>query len=104
MQYYISRFNLFLRKGEQVCERIIIYLISVLEMYIFFLRLINIKSMDKTQIIIFCAVMVFLGFRIYQKYFKKDQANSGTEKKSSIDSSFSSTSKKDEEYEPYSKK
>jgi uncharacterized membrane protein YebE (DUF533 family) len=59
--------------------------------------------MDKTQIIIFAVAMAFLAVRIYQKYIKKDQNKSGTNTKSSSDSSFP-TSSKDEEYEPYSKK
>jgi len=59
--------------------------------------------MDKTQIIIFAVVMVFLAFRIYQKYIKKDINTSGSNKKSSAGSSFSSSSK-DDEYEPYSKR
>jgi uncharacterized membrane protein YebE (DUF533 family) len=59
--------------------------------------------MDKTQIIIFAVAMVFLAFRIYQKYIKKDKDNSGSKTKTSADSSFSS-SEKDDEYEPYSKR
>jgi hypothetical protein len=59
--------------------------------------------MDKTQIIIFAVAMVFLAFRLYQKYFKKDNAGSGSKTKKTADSSFTSSSK-DDEYEPYSKK
>jgi hypothetical protein len=59
--------------------------------------------MDKTQIIIFAAAMVFIAFRIYQKYIKKDKNPSGSSTKKSADTSFPSSSK-DDEYEPYSKK
>jgi len=59
--------------------------------------------MDKTQIIIFAVAMIFLAFRIYQKYIKKDKNNSGSNKKTSAGSSFSSSSR-DDDYEPYSKR
>jgi hypothetical protein len=59
--------------------------------------------MDKTQIIIFTVVMVFLAFRLYQKYIKKDNNSTGSNTKPSSGSSFSSSSK-DDDYEPYSKK
>jgi len=59
--------------------------------------------MDKTQIIIFAVAIVFLAFRIYQKYIKKDRNSSVSNKKTSAGSSFSSSSK-DDEYEPYSKR
>jgi hypothetical protein len=59
--------------------------------------------MDKTQIILISAVMAFLAVRLYQKYVKKDKGNSGSVKKPSTGSDFSSTSK-DDDYEPYSKR
>jgi hypothetical protein len=59
--------------------------------------------MDKKQIIIFAVVMVFVGFRLYQKYVKKDKDSSGSSAKKSPGSSFPSSSK-DDDYEPYSKK
>jgi hypothetical protein len=59
--------------------------------------------MDKKQLIIFIAAMAFLGFRLYQKYIKKDKTKAGTDIKPSADSSFSSNSK-DDDYEPYQKK
>jgi len=60
-------------------------------------------SMDKSGIFIFAAVMAFVAFRLYQKYMKKDNYNPGSKTKESSGSSFS-TSSKDDEYEPYSKK
>jgi hypothetical protein len=57
--------------------------------------------MDKTQIIIFVLLFAVLGFRIYQKYFNKNKQ--GTDTKSSQGSQPTSSSK-DDEYEPYSKK
>jgi hypothetical protein len=59
--------------------------------------------MDKTQIFIFAFAMIFLAFRLYQKYVKKNKNKSGTETKSSSATSFPS-SLKDDDYEPYSKK
>ena len=59
--------------------------------------------MDKTQILIFAALMAIVAVRLYQKYIKKDKSKSGTETKPSSGSSFPSSSK-DEDYEPYSKK
>jgi hypothetical protein len=59
--------------------------------------------MDTKDIIIFAAVFVFLAFRLYQKYVKKDQKGTANEKKISTDSTFFSTTK-DDDYEPYSKK
>ncbi len=59
--------------------------------------------MDKTQIFIFVFVMVFFGFRIYQKYIKKSTGKSGTDAKNVEGSKFSSPSK-DDDYEPYSGK
>jgi hypothetical protein len=56
---------------------------------------------DNLQIILFVVLFAFVGFRIYQKYFKKDDGKSGDVKKPA--SSFGSSSK-DDDYEPYSKK
>jgi hypothetical protein len=47
------------------------------------------------------AMLGFVGFRVYQKYFKKNNGPQDQIKKPK--SSFSSTSK-DDDYEPYSKK
>jgi hypothetical protein len=58
--------------------------------------------MNKSEIIIFAAAMAFLAFRLYQKYMKKGNYNPGSKTKES-GTSFS-TSSKDDEYEPYSKK
>ena len=59
--------------------------------------------MDKTQIFIFVFAMVFLAFRLYQKYVKKNTDKSGTDTKNVPGSKFSSSSI-DDDYEPYSKK
>lgn len=55
---------------------------------------------DQTSIIIAAAAMAYLGVRLYQKYVKKDQGKSNPGTK---DRTFSSSSKEDD-YEPYSKK
>jgi hypothetical protein len=59
--------------------------------------------MDKSQILIFSAVLAVVAIRLYQKFLKKDKAKSGTEPKPSSGTSFPSSSK-DEDYEPYLKK
>lgn len=59
--------------------------------------------MHNSQIIIFAAAMAVLAIRLYQKYIKKDKSKSGTDTRSGSDASFSSSTK-DDEYEPYSKK
>jgi hypothetical protein len=59
--------------------------------------------METKDIIIFAAVFAFLGFRLYQKYVKKDQNGTANDKKTSADSSSFSSTKYDD-YEPYSKK
>ena len=56
---------------------------------------------DKLQIVIFIVLFAFVGFRLYQKYIKKDDGKPGEVKKPG--SSFASSSK-DDDYEPYSKK
>jgi hypothetical protein len=59
--------------------------------------------MNKSEIILIVSVFLALGFSLYRKYIRKDKGNlrSGSGMKS--DSSFSSSSK-DDDYEPYSKK
>jgi hypothetical protein len=61
--------------------------------------------MDTKQIFIFAFVIIFVGFRLYQKYYKKDtgKSNPGTGKSGSSGPAFTSSSK-DDDYEPYSKK
>jgi hypothetical protein len=57
--------------------------------------------MSKTEIIALTAVFIFAGFRIYQKYFRKDQhnqQNEGTKEDGSI------STRKTDDYEPYSGK
>jgi len=57
--------------------------------------------MEKSEIILLVAALTFAGFRMYQKYVKKNGSQTG--EKSKITTAFPSTSKEDE-YEPYSKK
>jgi hypothetical protein len=59
--------------------------------------------MDKTQIFILAFAIVILAFRIYKKYYKKAKNYPGTDNQDLKGSHFSSSSK-DEDYEPYSKK
>lgn len=57
--------------------------------------------MSKTEVIVLTAVLIYAGFRIYQKYFRKDshnQKNTGSTGGGSISSSQS------DDYEPYSGK
>ncbi len=57
--------------------------------------------MEKSEIILLVAVFTFAGFRIYQKYVKKNEIKPGEKIKST--STFP-TSVKEDDYEPYSKK
>jgi hypothetical protein len=57
--------------------------------------------MEKSEIILFVAVFIFAGFRLYQKYVKKNEIKPG--EKSSSTTTFP-TSVKEDDYEPYSKK
>jgi hypothetical protein len=59
--------------------------------------------MDKKEIILFAVVMAFLAVRLYQKYIKKKSGKQGSDNKTSSGSVFSSSTK-DDDYEPYSKK
>jgi spore maturation protein CgeB len=63
------------------------------------------NKMDTKQIFIFAFIILFVGFRLYQKYYKKNTggSNSATGKSGSTGSAFNS-SLKDDDYEPYSKK
>ena len=56
---------------------------------------------DNLQIVLLVSLFAFVGFRLYQKYFKKNDDKSGSLKKPG--SSFMASSK-DDDYEPYSKK
>jgi hypothetical protein len=56
---------------------------------------------DTLQIVLFVVLFAFVGFRMYQRFFKKDDTKSGSVKKTG--SSFGSSSK-DDDYEPYAKK
>ena len=59
--------------------------------------------MHRNDIIVFVAVMVFLVIRLYQRYTKKKNLNTGTTNDTNAGSGFPS-SIKDDDYEPYSKK
>jgi hypothetical protein len=59
--------------------------------------------MDKVEIIALSAVFAIVAVRLYQKYIKKDKGKSGNYTKTSPGSMFSSSSK-DDDYEPYSKR
>ena len=60
--------------------------------------------MSSTEIILFIAVFAFAGFRLYQKYVKKDKpAEPGNAFKAEKKSSFPAHTVSDD-YEPYSKK
>jgi len=59
--------------------------------------------MEKKEIIIFTAVMIFVAIRLYQKYSKKGKNNTAGNTGSSSGSELL-TSSKDDDYEPYSKK
>jgi len=59
--------------------------------------------MDKSKIFLIVFLLAISAFRIYQKYKKKDTAKSETDAKNLPESNFSSSSK-DDDYEPYSKK
>ena len=59
--------------------------------------------MNSTEIIVIATVFAFLGFRLYQKYVKKDADKAGKVPKVEKSTSFPSHEKEDD-YEPYSKK
>ncbi len=56
---------------------------------------------DNLQVILFVVLFALVGFRLYNKYIKKDDGKTGGNKKPG--SSFGQSSK-DDDYEPYSKK
>ena len=56
---------------------------------------------DNLQIVLIALIFAYVGFRLYQKYLKKNDGKPGGLKKPG--SSFASSSK-DDDYEPYSKK
>jgi len=57
--------------------------------------------MDKSQIIIFAAVIAFAGIRLYQKFSGKGKKTPGNNTGKHSESDFSSSK---DDYEPYSKK
>ena len=56
---------------------------------------------DQISVYVLIFALIFLAFRLYQRYFKKDSDKSGTVKKPGT--SFPASSK-DDDYEPYSNK
>jgi carbon starvation protein CstA len=56
--------------------------------------------MNKKDIVLFSIVLIYIGYRLYQKYIKKEQMK--PENKGKSDTSL--TTFKDDDYEPYSKK
>jgi hypothetical protein len=61
--------------------------------------------METKDFFIWGFVIIFLGFRLYQKYYKKDSGKENTSKgKSAPSGSAFSSPAKDDDYEPYSKK
>lgn len=59
--------------------------------------------MSSTEIILLAAIFAFVGFRLYQKYVKKDTDKTSTGQKKGPGTPISSVSK-DDDYEPYSGK
>ena len=57
--------------------------------------------MEKTEIILLVAVLIFASIRIYQKYFRKELSNTKKSEPAGKDSSLSAGS---DDYEPYSGK
>ena len=61
--------------------------------------------METKDIFIFGFIIIFVGFRFYQKYSKKKSAEgNATPGKSVSTGSVFNSSSKDDDYEPYSKK
>jgi uncharacterized membrane protein YebE (DUF533 family) len=59
--------------------------------------------MNKKDILLYAAIFIGLAFSLYRKYIKKNQEKTGKGPSQQSGSQFSSTSK-DDDYEPYSKK
>jgi hypothetical protein len=59
--------------------------------------------MDKIQILLLSAAFAILAVRLYQKYMKKGKGKSAPENKLSSGQTLSSSTK-DDDYEPYSKR
>ncbi|MBI5010347.1 MAG: hypothetical protein HZB98_12025 [Bacteroidia bacterium] len=55
--------------------------------------------MDKIEVIILTAVLIYAGIRIYQKYFRKESISKKEAEKRESDSVSSSSG---DDYEPYS--
>jgi hypothetical protein len=59
--------------------------------------------MDKSEIFVLIAALLFVAVRLYMKYIRKGTGKSGTDAKPPAGKIFSSSSENDD-YEPYSKK
>jgi hypothetical protein len=59
--------------------------------------------MDKTSIFVISATIAILAVRLYQKFAKKEKGKTGSDINNASGTSMS-TSSKDDDYEPYSKK
>jgi len=59
--------------------------------------------MDKFQVILFVFAFTFAGFRLYQRYIKKNGNKPASGKGGTTVTGFTHSSK-DDDYEPYSKK
>jgi uncharacterized membrane protein YebE (DUF533 family) len=59
--------------------------------------------MGKKDIILIVALLAALGFSLYSRYMKKNKGKGNSDSGTQSGSSFSSSSK-DDDYEPYSKK
>jgi hypothetical protein len=60
--------------------------------------------MDRIEIIILVSVLVFAGFRLYQKYVKNAKGKSQNGNRGISGNSDFSVPSGDDDYEPYSKK
>jgi hypothetical protein len=59
--------------------------------------------MSNIEIVLIAVVFAVLGIRLYKKYIRKDERETGFDTPKKTGSSFSSPSH-DDDYEPYSKK
>jgi len=60
--------------------------------------------MNTKDIIVFAAVFLFLGFRLYQKYGKKNKMADSQKQKKNLIGGKNDLSSQSDDYEPYSKK
>jgi hypothetical protein len=60
--------------------------------------------MDTKDIIVFAAVFLFLVFRLYQKYGKKNKTSDSSQQKKNLFGKKGGLSSQSDDYEPYSNK